>query len=85
MSENVREMPSSDPATSECAQAGSVDEHAAVGQRDQLARDRGVTTALVADSDRAGLLAPASEQGVHDGRLAGAGGAQQDGGARPGR
>ena len=68
----------------ERAKSGGVDEHAAVGQRDQLTRDRRVTPALVADADRAGFLPLPSHQGVHDRRLPCSGGPEQDGGAVPG-
>src|SRR6185312_17444255 len=50
----------------ERAKPGGVDENAAVGQSDQLTRDRGVTPALVAHADRAGFLSLPAQEGVHD-------------------
>ena len=59
------------------AQARGVEQEGAAGQLDQLAGDRGVAAEAVLLADRGRRLALLPEQGVDQGRLAGAGGAEQ--------
>jgi hypothetical protein len=62
-------------------QAGRVHEHPAAGQRQELAVDGGVATLAVARADVADGQGVLAEQGVRQGRLAGARGADEHRGA----